>query len=291
LKFKTSGDTYLRVVGGTMDGSAVFSAKPLVFAASDEAYFRKHAVGFAKSSLRAGHSVHLTVTPSPGAQAASRAQKLQRKLLPFFWRQFSDEERARITVEIWSDPRIEREMGELETVIFYQSVRFFRLPALLRSYNRPVAVLDIDSLVIQPIPARPGNDVGLFLRLNEEKGRNEYERLGMKVLGAMIYAAPSGVEFFEDVSRYIDNHEPFYFLDQRALYETYLSRRNVRVFDIAETGWLDWTFKPGAVVWTAKGKRKRRNLKYVRERLKFEGRSPIASTLIIAGYRLGLLRT
>jgi hypothetical protein len=149
--------------------------------------------------------------------------------------------------------------------------------------------MDIDSLVRAPIPTRVDADVGLYPRLDNNEGKNEEERLGMKVLGAMVYASPSGIEFFEKVATYLDNHDRRYFVDQRALFETYLADRNVRYFDIAEAGWLDWNFSPASPVWTAKGKRRRRNISYVRERLRFENRGAITIALILLGYRLRML--
>lgn len=274
-----------------MDGSFVSTTIPVVFAACDESYFRKHALGFCKSALRAGHPVHISVTPTPGMRYLGRVHDLKQTLVPEFLAQFSAGELQRIKVDVPIDFRAHLEMSELEAVVYYQSLRFFLLPSLLRKYNRPIVVLDIDSLVMQSIPHRTDADVGLYLRLDNEKGNTDYERLGMKVLGAMVYADPKGVAFFDAVEKYLSDHIRRYYVDQRALYDTFLANREVRIFDIAETGWLDWTFQPGATVWTAKGKRKRRNLTYVGERLRLEGRGPVVSALILSGYALGVLRT
>lgn len=233
----------------------------------------------------------MTVSPQPGPELVERANDLSTRLLPKFLSSFTASELERLTVEVVADKRANAEIRDIERVVFYQSLRFFCLPDLLRKYQRPIVVLDIDSLIRAPIPVKEKADVGLFLRLDHRMGRNEEERLGMMVLGAMVYAAPSGIGFFEKVVSYLDTHDRRYYVDQRALYETYLADRDLLTFDIAEMGWLDWTFGPSSPVWTAKGKRKRRNLNYVRERMKFEGRSLMASVLILAGYRLGLLRT
>ncbi|ELT47218.1 hypothetical protein D584_20742 [Brucella intermedia M86] len=261
-----------------------------MFAACDEVYFRKHGKGFCKSGLASGHSVHVTVSPEPGPGLVERAKDLSSRLLPKFLSSFTASELERLTVEVVADKRAKADIRDIERVVFYQSLRFFCLPDLLRKYQRPIVVLDIDSLIRAPIPVKDNADLGLFLRL-DIKGRNEEERLGMMVLGAMVYASPSGISFFEKVISYLDTHERRYYVDQRALYETYQADRELLIFDIAEMGWLDWTFGHSSPVWTAKGKRKRRNLQYVRERMKFEGRSLMASALILAGYRLGLLRT
>lgn len=274
-----------------MDGSNFASALPIVMAAADERYFRKHAVGFAKSALAAGHSVHLIVSPTPGPGLSQRAGQLERELVQPFLSRFSVAERARMSVEVIADSRAMVEMTDRESVVFYQSLRFFRLPSLLRYYYRPIVVLDIDSLVMQPIPAREDAEVGLYLRLGNQNGRTPFEREGMQVLGAMVYADPKGIGFFEAVGDYLDNHLRVYYIDQHALYHTFLEKKDVRVFGIAKTGYLDWTFQPGAKVWTAKGKKKRRNLTYVRERLRLEERNPFASALILAGYAFGIIRT
>ena len=274
-----------------MDGSNFASALPIVMAASDEHYFRKHAVGFAKSALAAGHNVHLVVSPAPGPGLPKRARRIEKDVVTPFLARFAASEIARLVVEVVENPRATAEMTENEAVVFYQSLRFFYLPSLLRNYCRPIVVLDIDSLVMQPIPARRDAEVGLYLRLGNQKGKTDFEREGMQVLGAMVYADPRGASFFDEVGQYLDRNQRRYYIDQHALYRTYLANENVRTFDIAETGWLDWTFKPGATVWTAKGKKKRRNLTYVRERLRLEGRGVLASAIVLTGYALGLIRT
>lgn len=121
-----------------MDGSNFASALPIVMAAADERYFRKHAVGFAKSALAAGHSVHLIVSPTPGRGLSQRAGQLERELVQPFLSRFSVAERARMSVEVIADSRAMVEMTDRESVVFYQSLRFFRLPSLLRYYYRPI---------------------------------------------------------------------------------------------------------------------------------------------------------
>ncbi len=213
------------------------------------------------------------------------------ELVAPFLSRFVATDLKRISVEVVADPRALTRMESGEDIVFYQSLRFFYLPSLLRSYSRPIVVLDIDSLVMKPIPARYDADVGLYLRLGNQKGRTEFEREGRQVLGAMVYADPKGVGFFDDVANYLDNHARRYYIDQHALYHTFLATDDPRFFDIAQTGWLDWTFKSTATVWTAKGKKKRRNLTYVRQRLRLEERGLLFSGLVLAGYALGLIRT
>lgn len=274
-----------------MDGSNFASALPIVMAASDERYFRKHAVGFARSALATGHNVHIVVSPPPGPELPQRAKEMERGLVAPFLAGFSATELKRMRVEVVADPRAKVEMEECEAVVFFQSLRFFHLPALLRSYNRPIVVLDIDSLVMKPISARYDADVGLYLRLGNTKGRTDFEREGMQVLGAMVYGDPKGVGFFDEVASYLDSHPRRYYVDQLALYRTFLANNDARVFDLSQTGLLDWTFQPSATVWTAKGKKKRRNLTYVRERLRLERRGIIVSAIVLIGYALGLIRT
>ncbi|ABS14209.1 hypothetical protein Oant_1492 [Brucella anthropi ATCC 49188] len=274
-----------------MDGARTAIALPVIFAACDEGYFRKHALGFCKSALKSGHHVHIAVSPRPGEGLSYRAHTLASVLLSTFLQRFSDDEKRRLTIEFVADVRAQKPMDDTECIVFYQSLRFFLLPELLNRYQRPIVVLDIDSLVNQPIPSVNDGEVGLFMRLEEDKGSTEFERLGMKILGAMVYADPKAIHFFRNVVLFLDKHIRLYYVDQRALYETYLAHRDVRTFDIAEKGWLDWKFSPSSQVWTAKGKRKRRNLTYVAKRLKFEGRGALASAMILAGYYLGIIRT
>ena len=216
---------------------------------------------------------------------------MERELVASFLAGFTASELKRMRIEVVADPRAMSDIEEREAIVFYQSLRFFHLSRLLRTYCRPIVVLDIDSLVMKTIPPRYGAEVGLYLRLGNQTGRTDFEREGMQVLGAMVYADPKGATFFDAVGNYLDSHLRLYYIDQHALYHTYLASDDVRFFDIAETGWLDWTFKPGATVWTAKGKKKRRNLTYVRQRLRLEGRGVLASAIILTGYALGLIRT
>lgn len=110
-------------------------------------------------------------------------------------------------------------------------------------------------------------------------------------MGGFVYASPLSVDFFDKVVEYLDQHDRRPFIDQRALYEVYKSKTGARIFDISKDGWLDWLFNPTSLVWTAKGERRRRDPFYVRERLKFERRGWLISTLILLGYRLRVLRT
>lgn len=264
---------------------------PVLFAACDENYFRMHAKGFCASGLAAGHKVHVMVSPLPGPDIEARVKVWSDEAIPNFVSSFNAEERTRLVLEPVVDKRAHAEIDDAEHVIFFQCLRYFQLPALLRKYRAPIVVLDIDSLVRAPIPVTADGDVGLFLRPNKKNWTTEEQRLGWQVLGAMVYAGPASVDFFDKVVDYIDRHERRPYIDQRALYEISKTETGARVFDISKLGWLDWRFGPGSLVWTAKGRQRKRNPKYIRERLRFEKRGWIASMLLVAAYQLRLLRT
>ncbi len=101
-----------------MDGSNFASALPIVMAASDEHYFRKHAVGFAKSALAAGHNVHLVVSPAPGPGLPKRARQIEKDVVTPFLARFAASEIARLVVEVVENPRATAEMTDNEAVVF-----------------------------------------------------------------------------------------------------------------------------------------------------------------------------
>lgn len=274
-----------------MDGDLIATgAMPVVFAACDERYFKTHGKGFCASGLAAGHRVHIIISPEPGPDLADRAAALRDKIVSKFTASIIGSDRANLTIEVVADKRAHQILSPLERKVFYQSLRFYYLPELLRRYNTPIVTLDIDSLIRLPIPSRSGRELGIYFRLDNTEAWSDESLLGKKVLAAMIYATPYGADFFDKVMAYLDKNDRRYFVDQRAIYEVYLQEPPERFFDLAETGWLDWTFRPDAPVWTAKGRLLRREMKYVRERLRHEGRGAIRSALALTGYKLGILR-
>ena len=262
---------------------------PVLFAACDEQYFRTHAKGFCASGLAAGHRVHIMISPEPGHDLPSRAKSLADSLVPRFRYSFGADEQARLVIEVVEEKRATVPMDGTDRVVFFQCLRYFQLPGLLRRYKCPVVVLDIDSLIRAPIPASSDGDVGLFLRPNKKNWKSEEQRLGWQVLGAMVYASATAVDFFDAVLDYIDSNERRPYIDQRALYEVY-KKNTARVFDLSKTHWLDWNFGSKSLVWTAKGRQRRRSLVYLRERMKFERRGWIVSAFLIAGYKLRVLQ-
>lgn len=266
------------------------AALPIIFAACDELYFRKHARGFARSALLAGHCVHIIVSPAPGSGLSKRARNLEKSLKTRFMKRFTAMQQKRLTIDVVADQIAHEYLPRAERIVFYQSLRFMHLPEILRRFNRPVIVLDIDSLVLQPILPSTAGEVGLYLRLNNNEGNSEHEVLGKKVLAAMVYATPDGIHFFERVIEFLLRNARRYYVDQLALFQAYQESKDVTIFDIAASNWLDWCFNAGSLVWTAKGRLKRRNITYVKARLELEGRSLIMLRLILLGYKIGILR-
>lgn len=262
---------------------------PLIYAACDKKYFQKHAYAFIKSAFQAQHDVHIIVSPEPGEKLEERKRSLQ-KYLDIFARKF-DTSINTLTIEAVADPRACAKISNRkERIVFYQSLRFFYINKILSNNDRPVYMMDIDSLVRKPLPSIHKGNLGIYLRLDNKTGKNRDEVLGMKVLAAMIYCTQPSAEFFKKVVEYIDTHPRKYFLDQRAIYEVYLEDKSVAVFDLAKEKILDWSFNNKSSVWTAKGKRRRRDPVYIHERLQYEDRSAIARKAIQLLYRIGMIR-
>jgi len=261
---------------------------PVIMAACDEVYFRRHALGFCKSAISSGHDVLIVVSPIPGPDVQTRAKVLADRLFPRFRKKFDNEELRNLKLICVHDERANRKLEGRAATIYFQSLRFYSLPDLLREYNRPLLILDIDSIVRAPVSFKADADLGLFLRLSNQKGRDEYDRLGMKVAAGMVYATPRSIPFFQRVVDYLDAHEMRYFADQRALFETYKAETSLRIVDLAPLDMLDWHFRQMSAIWTGKGKRKRRDPQFIRERLRYEGYGKLGATLKVLAYQLRL---
>ncbi len=211
-----------------MDGSNFASALPIVMAASDEHYFRKHAVGFAKSALAAGHNVHLVVSPAPGPGLPKRARQIEKDVVTPFLARFAASEIARLVVEVVENPRATAEMTDNEAVVFINRCvssifRHFFGTTADRLLSSTLTVWSCNQFL------RRDAEVGLYLRLGYQKGKTDFEREGMQVLGAMVYADPKGASFFDEVGEYLDRNQRRYYVDQHALYRTYLANEDVRI--------------------------------------------------------------
>lgn len=263
---------------------------PVILAACDEVYFRRHALGFCKSAIAAGHDVCVLVSPTPGSSHLRHSAMLETRLFPRFKSNFTGAELRHLTLNCVCDERTTRCYDRRSVTVYFQSLRFFFLPDLLRKWKRPVLLLDIDSVVRAPVQPPLQADLGLFLRLGNQKGDNEYDRLGMKIAAGAVYATPSSVTFFNKVVEYLDRNELRYFADQRALFEIYKSEKQLRIVDLAGLGWLDWNFNQSSAIWTGKGKRNRRDPRFIRERFLHEGRGRISTALHLLGYRLRLIK-
>ena len=262
------------------------NALPVIMAACDEVYFRRHALGFCKSAISSGHDVLIVVSPIPGPNVQTRAKALADRLFPRFRKKFNDEELRNLKLICVHDERANRKLEGRAATIYFQSLRFYCLPDLLREYDRPLLMLDIDSIIRTQVRVDTDADLGLFLRLNNQKGRDEYDRLGMKVAAGLVYAAPQSLAFFQRVADYLDQHDMRYFADQRALFETYKVETSLRIVDLAPLDLLDWHFSQTSAIWTGKGKRRRRDPQFIRERLRYEGWGKLGATFRLLAYQL-----
>lgn len=131
---------------------------------------------------------------------------------------------------------------------FYASLRFRMLPALLKTHQA-VLLLDVDSIIREPIEVGESYDIGIFPRLDEAE---EYKR----VLAGIVYCTDRAAPFAQAIVDGIGGHDMRWGDDQRALwraYDTMKDRYRVKKFTTRD---MDWDTPTRARIFTAKGLQK-----------------------------------
>lgn len=150
----------------------------------------------------------------------------------------------------------------------YAAARFHILPELFEQGIVDRAfIMDIDSLINRPFEWMPSDKpVGLYLRDPVAAGaRTPDEVKGMRCI-ACCWVWKEQAVFAEHVSKYIRSHPRRWFIDQEALYETYLTL-NPPVTNFGHTKIVDWEFHDESTIWTGKGSRKYSVEKYFNAQL------------------------
>lgn len=158
--------------------------------------------------------------------------------------------------------------------IYYSCLRFLDIPM-----NQPVLITDIDAYQRKPFTIPDDVDLGLYFRLNNNVGANDWERLGMKIAAGLVYINPASEAaraFVKALQLFMTSTLPLrWFIDQRAIYEawkqTKITHPDMKVLDFAsDHRYLDWEFRDDSYIWTGKGARKYTSQKYIEGKKQYE---------------------
>lgn len=262
-----------------------FSALPVLYAACDPHYFQKHGRAFIKSGLEAGHYVHVLVHAKPGPNLKDRTRRLKEGIIKRFFATLSPVQQARTVIEAVALKEA-KDVPNGNELIFYQRIRFLRLPKVLARYGRPILTVDIDSLIRKPVRWDRPEPIGLYVREDAHTMATKKRMKREMVMGGFIYIDPTASDFADKIVARLKVQGLAPYSDQVALFHVYGAEDKARIFNIAHEGWFDWAFDDEALIWTAKGARRRRSQKYIEARLEVEGRSALVSNLIKLHYAL-----
>jgi hypothetical protein len=125
-------------------------------------------------------------------------------------------------------------------------------------------ITDIDCFFNKKIP-KISEDIGLFLREN-----NKFK--GMKVAAGILWLSGNlkSRQFISAVRNKLLKRNMEWYVDQVAIYDTYLEcRNNISVFKFTNTH-MDWEFTENSYMWTGKGNRKYKNQTYLNRKRALE---------------------
>jgi hypothetical protein len=236
-----------------------------IFAAADIPYFIQHGRAFCNSIHRTGNKGLVVTFPNMNMDATLQMETLASELAVN--NAFLESVQVQF-VDIPEYLSIYNSLNVVEDRAFYASMRFLLLPQIYK--QSPLLTVDIDSLIqeqLKPIPSE--YEFGLFLREDNQIGGNEYEKQGMKVAAGIVYTTPAATDFVEGVYRYLTQNKLQWFVDQHALYQTYLQLKDRNIFYFNQST-LDWEFKKGTAIWTGKGARKYEDVTYVAAKRELE---------------------
>ena len=212
----------------------------------DGNYFREHASPFIQSCSEQGEHVHLhVINPDKDTFEMMNVLKCFEKL------SMSYEENS---------PRDR---------VYYACNRFIVASVLLNQtgvFN--LMISDVDALLMRPWKY-PNEPIGLFLREPLE-GTIGWEKEGTKIAAGLVYLQNTEENrlYMGRVADYIMyEKQPQWFLDQIALNacKKYITSP-IHVFDNRT---MDWEFSPDSTMWTGKGDRKYKDVKYLAKKREF----------------------
>lgn len=214
----------------------------VIFASCDTEYYKKFGNSFINSAIQFEYSVHIhLINPT------TDIVKFDNPLVTY-----TLEENSPTTRE------------------YYACNRFLIAPQLILNLEEgdKLVILDIDCLIRKPLTL-PDAAVGLWLR--ESFGANEWEKEGTHVLASIVMYDWTSHIFAQKVAENIKLSQKRWFVDQKALWETYKTFKYMNIVDLSliKPSLSDWEFKEDSAIWNAKGCRKE-NIKFLEEKRKYE---------------------
>lgn len=174
---------------------------------------------------------------------------------------------TKLAVSIESIDLTDWSQGERRT--YYACARFVGLPRLLKECGTTaILCLDADSLIVNPIDDdftdKVNADVVVDLRDAENPNREH-----LAIAAGAIWLRPSlqvqkfALDLAEEIDSLIRNRELNWFADQIIFYRQMQAHaKSVRFFNLKRK-YLDWDFGEDSIVWSAKGKRKENDLRFL----------------------------
>lgn len=205
-----------------------------VLACCDSKYFLEHHKAFYLSAKKVSYTPHIVVV-NPTREVKNISNNLE---------------------------NIHYIFQENPDIVQYSINRFIIADTYIGSEG--VLITDIDCFFNKKLPEIK-EDVGVFLR--------EYEKFpGMKVAAGIVWlnSTEKGKLFAQELKNKINQKPKEWYVDQYALYETYLELKNsISVFTFSQEH-MDWEFTNTSYMWTGKGDRKHKNVSYLKRKRNLE---------------------
>lgn len=154
---------------------------------------------------------------------------------------------------------------------YHTLFRFLKLPELLRK-NPAVLVLDLDSIINEPIEFADRWDLGIFFRPEMETEK--------KVLASAFYIKNTAIEFAIalkiKLERVIEiataKNNLNWHSDQLTIWKLYLATKEQYRVKLLNTDFINWHPPVPATIWTGKGGVKRTNQHYIKRLIAYGGK-------------------
>ncbi len=157
---------------------------------------------------------------------------------------------------------LRKKLNPTEPRVFYCFLRFLLLPELLDKHEN-ILVIDIDSVFNSKIEIDEKYDMGLFFRdwVHEED---------KKILCGASYFTQRARSFAERVRDKLLCGKNEWYDDQLAFWKTYQEiGQNFNIMKM-DHRFLNYNFESNAPIWTAKGKHRKQNPRYLARKRIYE---------------------
>lgn len=217
---------------------------PVVFAACDAEYYKKHAPAFISSCQSIGKDVHVHVHNHD-----QECIELHKKLYDAV---------DGIKYSMSTGQTDISKLNAEQTRTFYACIRFHVAPMILEKCGK-MLITDIDCVFMKDFEY-PEQSIGYYPRTPLEHTTG-WENAGTRVAAGVVYFSKEALQVAKDVSAVINKLPLQWFNDQIALSEVIGEIDNKKVYHFGPD-FMDWEFGDDATIWTGKGHRKFSNESY-----------------------------